>query len=177
MRLAQAVVIGAIASIAAACGGVTGIPTIPPIPSIPPINLPSGLPTFPPIDLPSANPSVVAGTCFVTGPEVTQIWGSTATVNSSEDDCTYTFENFSTIVISIETGDLQTSHILLGDTAKDITVAGAPAVSGVFIGQPVVYVQKGANQMQVLGVLVGSDDATMAKLVQVAELAASRWPG
>jgi hypothetical protein len=177
MRLAQAVVIGAIASIAVACGGAVGIPTIPPIPSlpsIPPIDLPSGLPTIPPGVIPSAS-----GTCpYVTVEEVNAAFGSTATLTNSDGDCTFTFSNFSTVVVSIEEGsDLSTSKMLLGDTAKDLNVGGFPAVSGVFIGQPLVHVQKGANQMQVLGVLTGSDDATIAKLVQIATIAVGRWPG
>ncbi|MEP7158570.1 MAG: hypothetical protein ABI797_04025 [Chloroflexota bacterium] len=176
MRLAKAVVIGALASFALACTGGITIPSIPAIPSFPPI-FPSGG-SFPPIDLPSANPSVVNAVCLVTGPEVGQIMGSTATVNSSQDGCSYTFPNFSTLTITIDSGtDLQSAHFLLGTTARDITVGGLPAVSGVFVGQPAVYVQKGANVLQLQGILTGSDDATIAKIVQVAELAVSRWPG
>jgi len=135
---------------------------------------PSGLPTIPPGVIPSAS-----GTCpYVTVEEVNAAFGSTATLTNSDGDCTFTFSNFSTVVVSIEEGsDLSTSKMLLGDTAKDLNVGGFPAVSGVFIGQPLVHVQKGANQMQVLGVLTGSDDATIAKLVQIATIAVGRWPG
>jgi len=173
MRLIKGVLIGALASLALACtGGITlpsGIPTIPPFQSIPPING-----TLPPGVIPSAS-----GTCtLMTASEASTIMGSTATLTDTTDgDCTFTFSNFSSVNISVETEvDLQTAHILLGDTGTDITVAGLPAVSGVFVGQPVVYVQKGTNQLQILGILTGSDDATIAKLIQVATLAVSRMP-
>jgi hypothetical protein len=69
------------------------------------------------------------------------------------------------------------AQILLGTTLKQITVGSDQAVTGVFIGQPMVLVQRGGNQIQVLGVLTGSDDGTIAKIVQVAQLADSRWQG
>jgi hypothetical protein len=80
--------------------------------------------------------------------------------------------------LSVENGtDLSGARVILGNTAKDITVGGLPGISGTFIGQAALYVQKGANQLQLLGILTGTDDATMAKLIQVATLAVSRWPG
>ena len=159
----------------AACGGVA-VPNF----TIPPINIPSF--SFPPIELPSGVtiPSAdgSTGTCaFATTAEVGSIMGSTPTVTeNSGSSCTYTFPNFSAIVISTDTGDLSTSKMLFGESAKDIQVGGLPAASGTFIGQPAVHVQKGSNQLQVLGVLTGSDDATIQKLVQLATLAVSRWP-
>lgn len=105
--------------------------------------------------------------------------GATATLTDATDgDCTFTFSNFSSVNISAEYNtDLQSTRFLFGTTAKDITVGGLPAIQGVFIGQPAIYVQKSANQLQVLGILTGSDDATIAKLFQIATLAVSRWPG
>ncbi len=156
----------------AACGGVT-VPnfTIPPIniPSLPPFDIPSGL-------LPTTNPN--AAPCpYITAAEVGAIMGSTPTITDSNEPCTFTFSNFSVITVSTETGtDLNTSKILFGASAKDITVAGLPAATGVFIGQPAVHVQRGSDQMQVLGILTGSDDATIQKLVQIATTAVSRWP-
>jgi hypothetical protein len=178
MRFAKVTLLGFVAVVALACTSVS-IPTIPPIPTggLPSgFPFPSGLP-FPSgvIPIPSAS-----GTCaFMTAQEVGQLWGSAATLtDTSNGDCSFTFSNFSTINISTESNtDLAGSRVLFGATAKDITVAGLPAISGVFIGQPAVYVQKGANQLQILGILTGSDDATVAKLVQVATLAVSRWPG
>jgi len=151
-----------------ACGGVGPGFTLPPvsIPSIPPINIPSGL-------LPTSS-----GACtLVTAAEVGGIMGTTPTLTDTSDGCTFTMPNFSTINISVEpNSEISTSKILFGTTAKDTTVAGLAAVTGVFIGQPAVHVQRGSDQLQVLGILTGSDDATVAKLVQIATLAVSRWP-
>jgi hypothetical protein len=148
------------------------IPTFPPIifPSIPPFTIPSGL-------LPSGGTSGTPCT-LVTAEEVGSIFGSAASfTDTTNGDCSFTFSNFSTVNVSIETGtDLSTSRILFGATAKDVTVGGLPGLTGVFIGQPAVHVQRGADELQVLGILTGSDDATIAKLVQVATLAVSRWP-
>lgn len=146
--------------------------TIPPItfPSFPPFVLPSGL-------LPSGG--VTGAPCtLVTAEEVGSIMGSAVTLaDTTGGDCSFTFSNISTISVSIETNsDLSTSRILFGATAKDVIVAGLPGVTGVFFGQPAVHVQHGADQLQVLGILTGSDDATIAKLVQIATVAVSRWP-
>ncbi|HEY5520045.1 MAG TPA: hypothetical protein VIK08_05255 [Candidatus Limnocylindrales bacterium] len=168
---------------AGACTSISA-PTIPPIsiPTIPPIGLPGVGGSFPPIVLPSGLvippglfPSVDAstGVCLLASPaEVSSIFGSTATVTSNDSNsCTYTFSNFATIVITTDTGDLAGAQVLFGSTAKQIQVGNDAALTGVFIGQPGVYVQRGQNQLQIQGVLTGSDDATMAKLVQVATLA------
>jgi hypothetical protein len=149
------------------------IPTFPPI-VIPSFPLPPGF-TLPPFDLPSGDPN--AGTCpLVTAAEVGGIMGSVATVTSSDgDSCTYTLQNFSGVGITRESGDLATVKMLMGDTARDITVGAYPGVSGAIFGQAVVYVQRGAEQLQVLGVLTGNDEASIAKIVQIATIAASRW--
>jgi hypothetical protein len=172
MRFAKVATLGFVAFIALACSGIS-IPSIPPIQSFPPI-LPSGG-TLPPGVIPSAS-----GTCaLITPAEIGAAMGGTATLtDTSGGDCTFTFSNFSSVIITIESStDLQSAKIIFGATAKDITVAGLPAIQGVFMGQPAVYVQKGARQLQVQGVLTGSDDATIAKLIQVATLAVSRLPG
>ena len=143
-----------------ACGGVG------PGFTIPPINIPSGL-------LPTGS-----GACtLVTVAEVGTIMGSAPTLTDTSDGCTFTMSNFSTVNVSTEPGsDLQASRFLFGDTARDITIGNLPALTGVFVGQPAVHVQRGSEQMQVLGILTGSDDATIAKLVQIATIAVSRWP-
>jgi len=176
---------------AGACTSIS-VPTIPPvtIPTIPPIGIPGigGLPSIPPGLIPSGLeippglfPSVDAstGVCLLASPaEVSSIFGSQATVTSNDSDsCTYTFSNFATVVITLQSGDMAGAQILLGTTLKQITVGSDQAVTGVFIGQPMVLVQRGGNQIQVLGVLTGSDDGTIAKIVQVAQLADSRWQG
>jgi len=159
----------------AACGGIG----VPPNFTIPPINIPSF--SFPPFELPSGItiPSADGGTgtcAWATTAEVGSIMGSTPTITENEGtSCTYTFPNFSAVVVSTDTGDLATSKLLFGESAKDISVGGLPAASGVFIGQPAVHVQRGGDQLQVLGILTGSDDATTQKLVQIATLAVSRW--
>lgn len=178
MRITKALLLGSVALIALACSSIT-IPSIPPIviPSIPPIvipSLPSGE-TFPPGVLPSADAN--SGACLlVSAAEMSSLMGGTATVtDNSGNSCSYTFSNFSSVIITLDTGDLNTANILFGDTAKDLTVGNLPAKSGVFIGQPAIYIQRGTAQLQVLGILTGSDDATFAKLVQVATTAVSRW--
>ena len=177
MRAVKATLIAAMAVIVVACSGGVVIPTFPPIPSIPtipPIEFPSGE-TLPPGVLPSADAN--SGVClFVTPAEMSSLIGSAATVtDNSGTACTYTFANFSSVVITTDTADLSTARILFGSSAKDTTISGLPAISGVFIGQPAIYIQRDALQLQVMGILTGSDDAMMAKLAQVAQLAVSRW--
>jgi hypothetical protein len=174
MRLAKVFSVGMAALLVVACGGGIKIPSIPPIPSfsIPPI--PSNL--IPSGAIPSAgNQSAVCN--LVTTAEMGTLMGGSWTITSSdEDSCTYTL-GLPNVVITVDTSsDLQTAHILFGDTAKDVNVGGFPAVTGVFIGQPGVYVQKGGTQLQILGVLTGSDDPTIAKLVNVAATAVARLP-
>ena len=166
----------AVGLLAAACGGI-GAPgfTLPPIniPSLPPFGgLPSGG-----IILPGQSVDPSAFCRVITTAEMGAIMGATPSIQEGEvESCTYVFPNFSTIVVSTSANeDLQTSKFLFGNTAKDITVGGLPAVSGSFIGQPAVHVQRGTDQLQVLGILTGSDDATIAKLGQIAEIAVSRW--
>jgi hypothetical protein len=177
MRLAKVASLGIVAVLAIACGGVK-IPTIPPIPSfsIPSFDIPSGL------DIPTPDPNQSidpnAAACkLLTAAEVQAALGNPVTVtDSATDSCTYTASNtFATVNVRFETGDLTAARILLGDTAKDVTINGMPGLSGVFIGSPLVYVQRGGNQLVVQGVLVGSDDASVAKIVQLATTAASRW--
>jgi hypothetical protein len=105
--------------------------------------------------------------------------GSTPSVtNGDSESCGYTFPNVQTIAITLNSdSDLASTKTILGSTARDITVGSLPGVTGAipFLNQPVVYVQRGTDQLQVLGVLFPVDEATTAKLVQVATLAASRW--
>jgi hypothetical protein len=153
------------------CAGATPVPSISPItiPTFPPIVLPSGL-------LPSADAN--SGVCLLVTPaEIGAIMGSPATVtDNTSKSCSYTFSNFSSVVVTIDTGDLSTAKLLFGGTAKDLTVGNLPAVSGSFFGQPGVYVQRGGAQLQIQGILTGSDDAAIAKMVQIAQLAVTRWP-
>lgn len=152
------------------CGGIGSLPNF----TIPPINLQS----LPPFTIPSGLLPTSSGVCtFITPAEMATIWGSEPTLTDTSDGCTFTFSNFSTVNISTETNTtLESSKFLFGTTAKDLTIGGLPATSGAFIGQPAVHVQRGTDQLQVLGILTGSDEATIAKLVQVATLAVSRWP-
>jgi hypothetical protein len=79
--------------------------------------------------------------------------------------------------VSIEQGsDIQSTRFLFGDTARDITVGGLPALSGALLGGfPSVYVQRGSDALQITG-FMATDDATIAQLVQVATIALTRWP-
>jgi hypothetical protein len=158
------------------------IPSLPPvnIPSLPPITIPSiDIPdfSFPPIVLPSGN--ATAGLCpLVTPAEMTQILGAEVSVTSDDpNSCTYTLPTFATVVLT-KTSDVDLSGVqfLMGDTAQPQTIGGFPGVAGVVLGQPAAYVQKGSEQLQVLGVLIGSDPANVAQMVQVATTAVGRLP-
>ena len=175
MHFAKAASLGVVAVLAVACGGIT-IPSIPAIPSfsIPSFSLPSGGGTLPPGVIPSTS-----GTCnLISAAEVTGVMGNTATLSEvDETTCTFVMSNFASINVEVASDtDLTGVKTLMGSTAKDVTVAGLPGVSGAIFGQAAVYVQKGANQLQVLGILTGSDDATIAKIVQIATVAVSRMP-
>jgi hypothetical protein len=151
--------------------------------TVPPINIPSfsipsfSIPSFPPIVLPSGLPT--SGDCpLLTAAEIGTIMGSAPISTESTDGCTFTFSNLSTVNVSIESGsDLNASKTVFGASARDLTVAGLPAVSGTlpFINQPALHVQRGADQLQVFGFLLPADDATIAKLVQIATIAVGRW--
>ena len=183
MRFAKSATLGFVALMVLACGG-PSIPSIPPLPSFPfpSSGLPSGLlPSglLPSGVLPSADAN--SGTCLlISVAEMGSIMGGVPTVTgNSGDECTYTFSNLSTILVTIDSDtDLASSRFSLGQAAKDITVAGLPAVSGslIFLNQPAVHVQRGTDQLQVQGVLLANDDATIAKLVQIATIAVGRWP-
>lgn len=175
MRFAKIATLGLVAFVALACGGIT-IPSIPPIPSFPVI------PTFPPGVIPTLAPGSsvdpAGGMCrLLTAAEVGSVMGSTVTItDGTGDSCTYTSSStFATINVRTETGDLTAARFLLGDTAKDITVGSFTGLSGTFVGSPLVYVQRGNDQLVLQGVLVGADDAAVAKVVQLATVAASRW--
>ena len=160
----------AVGLMAAACGGI-GAPGF----TIPPINLQS----LPPFELPSGVTAGTGSCALVTAQEVATIMGSAPQItNDDAGDCTFTFSNFSTIGVTTESGsDLASTKSLLGTSAKDITVGNLPGVTGIlpFVNQPVVYVQRGSDQLQVIGFLLPADDATIAKLTQIATIAASRW--
>ncbi len=185
------VMLAAIATVllAGACTSIS-IPTIPPInvpgasggitlPSFPPINLPgsSGGAVIPPIGLPVGSPS--ATPCqIVTAAEVSQIFGTQVLDQSdSSTDCTFNVSLTSAITVQATTDtDFSGVQFLLGNTAQQSTIAGFPAMSGTFFGQALLYVQKPSGQLQVLGILTGSDPATMDKLQQVATIAVGRMP-
>jgi hypothetical protein len=173
--------------VASACTSVGTAPSIPAIviPTIPPINLPGF--TIPPINLPGFTippigvPGGVTSTTpcqLVTAAEVGQIFGGQVVDQStSSTDCTFQASLTSAISVQMTNDtDFTGVQFLLGNTAQQSTIGGYPALSGVFIGQPAIYVQKGANQLQVLGILTGSDPTTIAKLQQVATIAVGRMP-
>jgi hypothetical protein len=172
MRFAKAATLGFVAFMVLACGGIS-IPSIPPFPSIP---------TFPPGVIPTPAPGssidTAGGLCrLLSAAEVSATMGATVTITEgTSDSCTYTAaQTFATINVRTESGDLTSAHFLLGDTAKEITIGQYSGLSGTFVGSPLVYVQRGNDQLVLQGVLVGADEAAMAKLVQLATTAASRW--
>ena len=128
------------------------------------------------------SPTVSASVCdLVTAADVTQVMGMQATRDDSggddpATDCTYLLADFSAVDISIDDGDLTSAKLLFGKTARDLVIAGLPAVSGVFVGQPMVLVQNGEQQLQVLGILLPENRrAAVAKLVHIATIAVGRW--
>ena len=176
--------------VAGACTSIT-VPSIPPIniPSIPPINLPGGggpgftLPpinipgfTIPPIGLPGGGPigepSATPCTSRHLGAGEPDLWHAGDRSSSSPTDCT--FQTALTSAVSVSTTsdtDFSGIQFLLGNTAQASTIGGFQALTGTFLGQGAVYVQTPSGQVQVLGILTGTDPATMTKLQQVAALA------
>ena len=110
--------------------------------------------------------------------EVSQIFGTQASDQSdSPTNCTFQTTLTSAITVQLASDtDLTSTNVLLGNTAKTLTVGGYPAVAGSFIGQALLYVQKPTGQLQVLGILTGTDAATMGKLQQIATIAVGRMP-
>jgi len=181
--------------LAGACTSITGAtpppPTIPPLnlPSIPAINLPgtSGggiLPgfTMPPINIPGlpgvSIPPGNAQCALISATEVGQVFGGTVNDQSdSTTNCSFLLPNFSAVSVEATNDtDLSGAQFLFGSSAQQSTVGGFPAISGVVFGQPAVYVQKPNGQLQVLGILTGTDPATLAKLQQIATVAVARMP-
>lgn len=180
--------------VAGACASIN-IPSIPPIPTIPPINLPGGggLPSIPPINIPGFTippinipgftiPPIGGGPVgepsdtpctIVTSAQVSQIFGTQVIdQSSSPTDCTFQTSLASAVSVSTTSDtDLSGIQFLLGNTAQQSTIGGFPALSGTFLGQGAVYVQTPSGQVQVLGILTGTDPATMTKLQQIATLA------
>ena len=180
MRVAKVVSLGIVALLVVACGGIR-IPSIPPIPSFP------SFPPFPsgafPSDFPTPGPGSFSvdpatGICrLLSAAEVGAALGGSVTISDSEaNSCTYTqTQSFATINVRTESGDLTAARFLLGNTATDITVNGMPGLSGSFINSPLVYVQRGDQELVVQGVLLAADEASMGRVVQLATLAATRW--
>ena len=184
------ILVAALATVlfAGACTSIN-LPTIPPInvppinlPSIPPINIPGF--TIPPIVIPGLSIPPIGGEpsttpCqLVTAAEVTQIMGGQVTDQSnSGTDCAFILPNFSAVSVQTTTDtDLSGVQLLMGQTAQQSTIGGLPALSGAIFGQSALYVQKGGTQLQVLGILTGTDPTTAAKLQQIATIAVGRMP-
>ena len=125
------------------------------------------------------SPTPSASECdLVTVDEMSLVMGEQATLGdgNTDTDCTYVLADFAAVDISTDVGDLETTRILLGKSAKNIEVAGLPALSGTFIGQPMVFVQKGDSQLTVMGLLLnGKKGVVIAKLAQIAAIAVGRW--
>ena len=183
--------------LASACTSISNTPTIPPvnIPTIPPINLPSippinlpgtsgggiGLPgfTLPPIIIPGLSIPPGSTPCtLISAAEVAQVMGGGVTDTSdTATNCTFVAANFSTVSVeATDDTDLSGVTFLMGSSAQQSTIAGFPALTGAVLGQPAVYVQKPSGQLQVLGILTGSDAATVTKLQQIAAIAVARMP-
>jgi hypothetical protein len=169
--------------LAGACTSIN-IPSIPPIPTLPPGFTIPPIPTIPPgftipplggppIGSPSATPCQL-----VTAAEVSTIFGAQALDESdSSTDCT--FQTTLTSALSVKTTndtDFSAVGFLLGDTAQQSSIGGFPSVSGVFIGQQLLYVQKPTGQLQLLGILMGTDPAVLTQMQQVATIAIGRMP-
>ncbi len=166
--------------LAGACTSIN-LPSIPPInvpgATIPAINVPGF--TLPAINIPGFSlPPGAAACTLVTSAEASQILGAQVTDQSDDPtNCTFLLPNFTAVSVTANSDtDLGGSQAIMGTTAQQSTIAGFPALSGAIFGQPVVYVQKPSGQIQVLGVLLGSDAATITKLQQLAAIAVGRTP-
>jgi hypothetical protein len=170
-------------------------PTIPAIniPSIPPLNLPSGglgglpgLPGLPsgglgglfPSGLGIAIPTGSVPCALISAAEVTQIWGAPMTDTSDNaTNCGFVSSSLFSVSVQATTDtDLSGAQFLFGNTVQQINVGGYPGIQGAFLGQAAVYLQKPSGQLQVLGILTGTDAATYTKLEQVAATAIQRMP-
>jgi hypothetical protein len=104
--------------------------------------------------------------------------GATVTITEgTAENCTYTAAStFATLNVRTETGDLTAARFLLGDSAQDVNIGGHPGLKGTFVGSPLIYLQRGNDQLVFQGVLFGSDEAAaLTKLEQLANVAAPRW--
>ena len=180
------IILAAVATllVAGACTSVGTVPTIPPI-NVPGFTIPAIVPgfTIPPIVLPPgvSIPPVGNSTTpctLITAAEVGQIFGTAVTDQSdAPTDCSFMVTLTSVVTVQSTTDtDFSGLQFMLGNTAVQSTIAGYPAETGTFIGQGLVYVQKPTGQIQVLGILTGTDPATMTKLQQVAAVAVTRMP-
>lgn len=92
------------------------------------------------------------------------------------ESCTYEVNNSSaTLNVRVEHGEMALNRSLLGDTAADIEVGGYHGLSGSFVGSPIVYVEREGEQLVLQGVLLPGDEAGIARLVELALVAARDW--
>ena len=141
-------------------------------------SLPSASPTV--HDTPTAPPTLDpnGGLCrLMTGAEVADVLGAAVTVTeAAPESCTYAVgDGSATLNVRIEHGDMELNRSLLGETAADIEVRGYDGVSGSFVGSPIVYVERDDEQLVLQGVLLPGDEPGIARLVELAEVAAGRW--
>ena len=95
---------------------------------------------------------------------------------AAPESCTYAVNDSSaTLNVRVEHGDMELNRSLLGVTAVDIQIRAYTGVSGSFVGSPIVYVEREGEQLVLQGVLLAADDAGIARLVELAGLAAGRW--
>ena len=144
---------------------------------------PTAQPTAPPSlhDMPTAPPATLdpnGGLCrLLARAEVTDALDVTVDVTeAAPESCTYAdADSSATLNVRIEHGDMALNRSLLGDTAADITVGALSGVSGSFVGSPIVYVEREDEQLVLQGVLLAGDEAGIAKIVELAIVAAGRW--
>ena len=129
---------------------------------------PSTGPTEPPSD--TSAPGSSSALCSLTSAsDLNSIFGGTWTEDTTSGDCTWTnTDDFTSLDIRLEDGsDFTGAQVLLG-TLQQLTIAGHPAVLGDFLG-PLLYVQIQPNvQLVIQGVLMGTDDATHQRVVDLA---------
>jgi hypothetical protein len=166
MRLAKAVVIGALASVALACGAGITIPSIPPIPSFPPIVLPSG------VVVPSVNPGS-AQCALITAAEVQAILGvAVSDQSSSATDCTFLPTNsFTPMSLSLTSAGGIAGIKIVASNGEDLAVGGNPAYYVNFVGDQ-LYVEK-SNQTLLVYAL--GQTGMRDKLIAIATIAITRF--
>jgi hypothetical protein len=159
----------------AACGG-TPAATPLPTPAVTPAATPASTPAATPA---AGTPGAGGDMCAViSGAEMSEIFGVPMTQQPIEDEGTCTYAagmGIPSVVLRMESGDLSVPRMLFGESGRDATVAGQPAVVGNLFGI-IAYVQRGGEMFVVQSVLTDDTEEVRQQVIRVAETAYQRLP-